>query len=108
MVCGIADNAFKGIVTLDELLEKIPPKGRESWTLEWKECALRLPVFRKVTASGPDPSRALTFSSLRNDYSSLAKRAYFRDSLRVHGIRGAVANAVDRKLSNTSHKCKGC
>jgi hypothetical protein len=99
MVCGIADNAFKGIWTLDKLLEKTPPKGRESWTLEWTERARRLPVFCMVAASGPHPSRALTFSSLRNYYTSLAKRAYFRDTLRIHGVRAGTANAIDRKLT---------
>jgi hypothetical protein len=97
MVCGIADKAFRGIRSLDELLAKKPPKGRDSWTLEWAEHAKNLPVLRMVTVSGPHSSRALTFSSLRHHYSALAERAHFRDPLRVHGIRAGTANAIDRK-----------
>jgi hypothetical protein len=37
MAAGLVDKAFRGIRTVDELLDKRPPKGRESWTLEWKE-----------------------------------------------------------------------
>ncbi|KAM0107297.1 hypothetical protein ACP6JB_007115 [Aspergillus fumigatus] len=99
MVAGIADQAFKGIRSVDELLSKVPPKGRESWTLEWEDHAQSLPVLRMVTPNGPHPSRALTFSSIRNDLSSLARREHFRDPLRIHGIRGRVATTIDSKAS---------
>jgi hypothetical protein len=34
MVIGITDKAFRGTRIANELLDKRPPKGRESWTLE--------------------------------------------------------------------------
>lgn len=96
MVTGIADKAFRGIRTTDELLDKRPPKGRESWTLEWEAHVQTLPVLRMVTTDGPHPTRGLTFSSIRHHFTSLAQRACFRHQLRIHGIRGGVANAIDR------------
>lgn len=95
IVLGIADHAFKGISTVKDLLEQRPPKGRESWTLEWDESAKDRPFFRMVTADGPHPNHALTFSSLRHNFMALAQRVGFRDPLRIHGIRGGVANKID-------------
>lgn len=100
MVAGIADQAFKGIRTIDELLSKRPPKGRESWTLEWEVHARRRPVLRMVSTNGPHPIRALTFASLRHNFTSLAQREHFRDMLRIHGIRGRVATSIDGKFGS--------
>ncbi|KAA8649640.1 uncharacterized protein ATNIH1004_002311 [Aspergillus tanneri] len=102
MVAGLADRAFKGIHTVDELLSKVPPKGRESWTLEWEDSAKNLPVLRMVTSDGPDPVRGLTFSSLHHGLTSLAQRECFRDPLRIHGIRGRVASVIDSKASEAT------
>lgn len=97
IVHGIADGAFKGISSVDELLSKRPPPGRESFTLQWTDRAKDLPFFRMVTPEGPKESEGLTFNSLHHNFISLAERDGFKDRLRVHGIRGAVANEVDRK-----------
>ncbi|KAF7137127.1 hypothetical protein CNMCM5793_007191 [Aspergillus hiratsukae] len=102
MVAGIADKAFRGIRTANELLDKRPPKGRESWTLEWEAHVQNLPVLRMVTADGPHPDRALTFSSIRHHFTSLAQRACFRNRLRIHRIRGGVANAIDANASQAA------
>lgn len=98
IVHGVADGAFKGYATVEELLAARPPKGRESWTLQWNEDAKNLPFYRMVTLDGPHASRGLTFSSLHHNFTSLAQRACFRNRLRVHGIRGGVANKIDRKF----------
>lgn len=95
MVVGLADQAFKGIRTVEELLDKRPPRGRESWSFEWDDCKKELPILRMVKTDGADNHRALTFASLRHHFYSLAKRACFRDVLCIHGIRGAVANKLD-------------
>ncbi|CAG8297098.1 unnamed protein product [Penicillium salamii] len=97
IVHGVADGAFKGHTTVTEVLAAKPPKGRESWALEWNETAKDLPFFRMVTSEGPKPTKALTFSSLRHNFTSLAQRDGFKDQLRVHGIRGGIANKIDRK-----------
>jgi hypothetical protein len=54
------------------------------------------PFFRMVTPQGPRQDKALTFSSLRHNFTRLAQRDGFKDQLRVHGIRGGVANKIDR------------
>lgn len=92
---GVADGAFKGLETVDQVLAARPPKGRESWTLHWNQDAANLPFYRMVTLDGPHASKGLTFGSLHHNYTSLAQRACFRNRLRVHGIRGAVANKID-------------
>lgn len=97
IVHGVADGAFKGLRTVEDVLAVRPPKGRESYTLEWGEGKKELPFFRMITPDGPLPQRALTFSSLRHNYTSLAQRECFKDQLRVHGIRANVANCIDRK-----------
>jgi hypothetical protein len=108
MVHGIADGAFKGISSVDELLAQRPPEGRESWTLQWTESAKDLPFFRMVTPNGPRSDKGLTFSSLRHHFTSLRERDGFQNQLRVHGIRGQVANKVDRMFKAElvlSHRC---
>ncbi|KAA8644962.1 uncharacterized protein ATNIH1004_009173 [Aspergillus tanneri] len=84
IVHGIADGAFKGISSVDDLLGKRPPVGRESWTLQWSESARDLPFFRMVSPKGPKADKALTFSSLHHNYTELAERDGFKDVLRVH------------------------
>lgn len=51
-----------------------------------------------VTPEGPSKDKALTFASLRHNNISLARRDGFKDPLRVHGIRGGVANKIDGML----------
>ncbi|KAJ5366659.1 hypothetical protein N7541_000600 [Penicillium brevicompactum] len=102
IVHGVADGAFKGHVTVTDVLAAKPPKGRESWTLEWNETAKDLPFFRMVTSEGPKSTKALTFSSLRHNFTSLAQRDGFKDQLRVHGIRGGIANKIDPKASQAT------
>lgn len=50
IVHGIADGAFKGILSVDELLSKQLPPGRESFTLQWMDRAKDLPFFHMVLA----------------------------------------------------------
>ncbi|KAJ9483843.1 hypothetical protein VN97_g9548 [Penicillium thymicola] len=102
IVHGVADGAFKGLATVTEVLAAKPPKGRESWTLEWNETVKDLPFFRMVDSKGPKSTKALTFSSLRHNFTSLAQRDGFKDQLRVHGIRGGVANKIDPKASQAT------
>lgn len=97
-VQGIADGAFKGISSVDDLLDQKPPPGRESWTLKWSDAVLDAPFYRKVTPEGVVPDMAWTFSAMRHNNTGLAKREGFKDQLRIHGIRGEVANKVDRKF----------
>ncbi|KAJ5639155.1 uncharacterized protein N7484_007017 [Penicillium longicatenatum] len=102
IVHGVADGAFKGLTTVEKVLSITPPQGRESWTLEWDADAKDLPFFRAVTPNGPEATKALSFSSLHHNNKSLAKRDGFKDNLRVHGIRGAVANKIDPKASEAT------
>lgn len=102
IVHGIADRAFKGISSVEELLAQRPPEGRESWTLQWTDTAKELPFFRMVTPSGPKADKGVTFSSLRHNFTSLAQRDGFKDNLRVHGIRAELANRVDPKASEAT------
>ena len=74
IVHGIADGAFKGISSVDELLLKQPPPGKESFTLQWTDHANELPFFCKVTSQGPEEKKGLTFSSLHHNFTSLAER----------------------------------
>ncbi|QSS61739.1 hypothetical protein I7I51_03916 [Histoplasma capsulatum] len=55
-----------------------------------------------VAVEGRSHDRALTFSSLRHHITSLAQRDGFRDPLRVHGIRGGMANKIDPNASTAS------
>ncbi|KAJ5813677.1 uncharacterized protein N7503_000427 [Penicillium pulvis] len=57
IVHGIADGAFKGLSTVADVLAERPPKGRESWTLQWNENAKDLAFFRMVTPVGPKSNR---------------------------------------------------
>lgn len=97
IVHGVADGVFKGLSTVADVLAVRPPEGRESYTLEWNENEKERPFFRMVTPEGPERNKALSFSSLHHNFSSLAQREGFKHRLRVHGIRGGVANCIDRK-----------
>lgn len=94
IVHGVADGAFKSCDTVEQVLATKPPKGRESLTFDWNENVKNLAFFRMVTPEGPHASKGLTFGSLRHNFASLAERACFRNRLRVHGIRGGVANKL--------------
>ncbi|KAJ5389764.1 uncharacterized protein N7496_000832 [Penicillium cataractarum] len=102
IVHGVADGAFKGLSTVADVVSVRPPKGRESYTLEWSENAKELPFFRMVTPEGPQREKALSFSSMHWNFTRLAQRECFKDPLRVHGIRGAVANCIDPKASEAT------
>ena len=41
----IANNAFKCYETLEDLMKACLLRGRDSWTLEWKDEALNHPVL---------------------------------------------------------------
>jgi hypothetical protein len=97
IVYGIVDGTIEWKPTVAEVLATKTPNGRELWTLEWNEAAKDLQFFRMVTSQGPKSTKALTFSSLHHNFTSLARRDGFKDQLRVHEIRGGVANKIDCK-----------
>ncbi|KAJ5110979.1 hypothetical protein N7532_001514 [Penicillium argentinense] len=53
IVHGVADGAFKGLTTMAEVLSIMPPKWRESLTLEWNENKKELPFLRMINHDGP-------------------------------------------------------
>ena len=59
---ALADHAFKGISTIEELMRVRLPDGRDSWELEWDERVLDLPILWMATYARVE-SRALTYSS---------------------------------------------
>lgn len=61
---AIADNTFKHFETLEKLLKTCVPRGRDSWTLKWKDKALDCPVLWIVSSNGIHKNRALIFASL--------------------------------------------
>ncbi|KFY22629.1 hypothetical protein V491_02750 [Pseudogymnoascus sp. VKM F-3775] len=89
-----ADKAFKGYETLDDLMITRLLRGRDSWTLGWKDDACECPVLRMVCANGVDETRALTFAVLRDQIVSPGKRIGYRDNVKVYAIRTNVANNV--------------
>ena len=103
IVHGIADGTFKGISSVDELLSKWPPPGRESFMLQWTDYASELPFFCKVTSQGPEKKKGLMFSSLYYNFTSLTEQDGFKDCLQVHGIRVGVANKIDCITSYIPH-----
>lgn len=95
---AIADNAFKRYETLEDLMKARLPRGRDSWTLEWKDEALDRPVLRMASSNGAHESRALTFATLRDQIVSLGKRVGYRDIVKIHAIRAGVANKIKGEL----------
>ncbi|KFY20825.1 hypothetical protein V491_03396, partial [Pseudogymnoascus sp. VKM F-3775] len=89
-----ADKALKGYETLDDLMRARLPRGRDSWTLEWKDDTCERPVLRMAYASGVYETRALTFAALQDQIVSLGKCIGYRDNMKVHAIRANVANNV--------------
>ena len=94
-----ADKAFKGYETLDDLMRARLPRGRDSWTLEWKDDACKRPVLRMASTNGVDKTRALTFAVLRDQIVSLGKRVGYRDNVKIHAIRANVANNVKGEIA---------
>ena len=91
---AIADNAFKRYETLEDLMKARLPRGRDSWTLEWKDEALDRPVLRMASSKGVDKSKALTHAALWNQIVPLGYEIGYRDSLKIHAIRAGVANKI--------------
>ena len=63
---AITNNAIKGYDTLDALIKARLLEGRDSWELEWKDEALKLPILQIASTKGVDKSKALTYAALWN------------------------------------------
>jgi hypothetical protein len=61
---AIANNTFKHFETLEKLLKAHVLRGRDLWTLKWKDKALDYPILWIVSLNGVHKNRALTFASL--------------------------------------------
>lgn len=83
--------------TEEQLLDARPPKGRESWQLEWEDDKLDLPIQRMATKKGVSNDRALTYAALWNQIHGLGYRVGCRDNVKIHQIRAGVANKIKGK-----------
>lgn len=78
IVHGIADHAFKGLNTFEDVLQVRPSNGRESWTLQWNESFANLPFFCMASPDGPQ-KKGLTLSSFHHTLINLARRDGYKD-----------------------------
>lgn len=64
---------------------------------------MNMPFFRMASPNGAR-EKGLTFSSFHHTLINLARRDGYKDRVRVHGIRGGVANKVDGMYENLKIK----
>ena len=53
LALGLANNAFAGYSTLDEVFDIEPLVDQNIWHVRWKDSVLYLPVFRKMSLQRP-------------------------------------------------------
>ncbi|KAL9038224.1 MAG: hypothetical protein Q9214_005369, partial [Letrouitia sp. 1 TL-2023] len=95
LALAIADNAFKGIHSLEQFWAVRPQRGQKSFQFKWNQEALDQPVFRTVKKDGR-VSDAWAASSMYHLLKRLVANAGFPEgSITMHTFRRGVANMVD-------------
>ena len=97
LALALADDAFKDYNTLEEILELEPPLDQNIWHLEWKDCVLDLPVFRKMSLHGPTDT-IQSSGSYDRQLSDWGHRAGFEVNISVHYARREALVKADGKL----------
>ncbi|KFZ16391.1 hypothetical protein V501_02245 [Pseudogymnoascus sp. VKM F-4519 (FW-2642)] len=100
-----ADKAFKGYETLDDLMRARLPRGRDSWTLEWKEDACERPVLRMAYVNGVHKTRGLTFAALRDQTSLAAYHLAQTSFVSVTPMPGGHGLFVESLRSSSGVSC---
>ncbi|KAL9583992.1 MAG: hypothetical protein Q9203_004848 [Teloschistes exilis] len=99
LTLAFADDAIKGVKTMEQFWAIKPPKGQKSFQFEWNADKMDMPVFRVTTATGPTPA-SWTCSSMFRYLSIVTKEAgYPPGSVTIHTMRRGVANKVDDFVS---------
>ncbi|KAL8778200.1 MAG: hypothetical protein Q9194_002136 [Teloschistes cf. exilis] len=76
LTLAFADDAIKGVKTMEQFWAIKPPKGQKSFQFEWNADKMDMPVFRVTTATGPTPA-SWTCSSMFRYLSIVTKEADF-------------------------------
>lgn len=97
LALAVADNAIKGVTTVEQLLKIRPQGGNKTFQFQWNEGKGDLPVFRTVTAKGPTSSSWNT-SSMYHYLTCVSNAAgYKKGSITIHTLRRGLAYVVDGK-----------
>ncbi len=95
LALAFADNAIKGVSSIEQFWSIQPRKGQKSFQFEWNTDKLDVPVFRVVTATRPTPA-SWTCSSMFHYLSIVTRLAGYKPgSITIHIIRRGAANLID-------------
>lgn len=99
---AFADNAFRGIPSLDQFWKVRPSGDNKQLEFQWHDAVMDIPVFRSTDKSGsmginsPAWNTSLMFCSLN----SLTETAgYKKGSVTIHTLRRGFGNRVQRKYN---------
>ena len=98
LALAFADDAIKGVSSIEQFWSVQPRRGQKSFQFEWNEDKLDVPVFRVVTATGPTPA-SWTCSSMFHYLDTVTRNAgYKAGSITIHTIRRGAANLIDSMI----------
>ena len=95
---ALADNAFRTVRTIDDIINtKIPP-GQDIWVFEWKSSIGEMPVFQEVNDKGPT-GKSMTYSMIKSLIVKLGHRAGYTENITMHqqdmtAFRSSLINEV--------------
>lgn len=100
LALAFADDAIKGVSSVEQFWEIRPRRGQKSFQSEWNKDKLDTPVFRIVNATGPTPDAWHTSSIFCYFRNAVKNAGYKESSITIHTLRRGVANVVDSKNLN--------
>ncbi|KAL8637191.1 MAG: hypothetical protein Q9228_005515 [Teloschistes exilis] len=99
LALAFADDAIKGVSSVEQFWEIRPRQGQKSFQLEWNKEKLDTPVFRMVNATGPTPDAWHTLSMFYYLRNVVKNAGYKEGSVTIHTLRRGVANVVDKRAT---------
>ncbi len=99
LALALADKAFYGIDSLEDLWQlQIPPDDSEL-ILRWKDSAKYLPILRNATKDEGVSTEPLSRSTFQNIVKSVLKSSGFFGAATVHSIRRYLGKKINGKLN---------
>ena len=99
---AFADNAFRGITSLDQFWKVRPFGDNRQLELQWNDAVMDTPVFRWIDKSGSMglESPAWNTNSMNRSLRSLTEIAgYKKSSVTIHTLRRGFGNRVQRECA---------
>ena len=94
---AIADKAFFGITSMDDLDDQQIPEGENELILRWNDSALNLPIVRNATMGRGVTNEPLPKAAFERIFKKVLEQSGYFGYATVHAIRRYLGKKVDGK-----------